>query len=346
MLHFLKSKTSKKVFVFLFIISLAPTLILAAQNKEKGIKIGMVTDVGGINDQSFNQSAWEGLKRAKTELSIKVSYQESKQDADYASNLETLTDAKNDLIWGIGFKMGDKILAAAKQNPKQKYAIIDVAFEKTPANLIGVLFKSEEPCFLVGYIAGKMSKTGTIGFVGGIKVPLIQVFQYAYMAGAKYANPKIKIIDQYAESFTDAAKGKAMANQMFKQGADIIFAAAGSVGDGVIEAAKEQNRMAIGVDRDQNSLAPDNVITSAMKRVDNAIFNIAKDLQKGIFKGGTTITYSLKDGGVDIAPTTSKHVPASILKEVDKLKTNIISGKLIAPTKESEYNKFLKVHKL
>ncbi|MBF0360314.1 MAG: BMP family ABC transporter substrate-binding protein [Oligoflexia bacterium] len=324
------------------------TFFLSTQSitEAKDIKIGMVTDVGGINDQSFNQSAWEGLKRAKSELAIKVSYQESKQDADYASNLETLMDGKNDLIWGIGFKMSDKILAAAKQNPKQKYAIIDVGYEKTPANLIGVLFKSEEPCFLVGYIAGKMSKSGTIGFVGGIKVPLIQVFQYGYMAGAKFANPKIKIIDQYAESFTDAAKGKAIANQMFKQGADIIFAAAGSVGDGVIEAAKEQKKMAIGVDRDQNSLAPDTVITSAMKRVDHAIFNVAKDLKAGVYKGGTTITYSLKDGGVDIAPSTSKHVPANILKEVDNLKLDIIKGKLVPPATENDYNKFLKSHKL
>jgi len=310
------------------------------------LTVGMVTDVGGVNDQSFNQSAWEGLQKAKKDLKIKISYQESKQDADYQANLETLLDAGNHLIWGIGFKMADAILLAAKQNPKQKYAIIDYSFDKkTPPNVVGVMFKAEEGAFLAGYLAAKMSKTGSVGFIGGMSVPIIHSFQYGFKAGALYANPKIKFNEQYAESFTDAAKGKAIANQMIGKGSDVIFHAAGAVGDGVIEAVKEKNKMAVGVDRDQNYLAPKNVITSSMKRVDNAIYNVIKDLNSGIFKGGKTIEYGLKDGAVDIAPTTSKMVPAVLMEEISKLKKSIIEGKIKIPANEKSFITYTKTLK-
>ena len=337
--------------VLLSVTIISSLLFVSCSKKEekktvaKQLKVAMVTDVGGVNDQSFNQSAWEGLQRAEKELGIKASYLESKQDADYTPNLETLFDNGNDLIWGIGFKMEGKVADAAKMNPEQKYAIIDYSYENTPKNLVGVLFKEQEASFLVGYIAGKMTETKKIGFVGGMDVPVIHRFQYGFLAGVHYANPDAKVLEQYAESFTDAAKGKAIANQMYKNGADIIFHAAGGVGDGVIEAAKEQNKKAIGVDRDQNDLAPDNVITSAMKRVDNAIYNITKLLKDGNFPGGSTVVYGLKEGGVDIAPTSSKHVPEEILNEVAQLKEKIISGEVTAPSGKSEYEEWLKAIK-
>ena len=312
----------------------------------KPLKVAIVTDVGGVNDQSFNQSAWEGLQKAKKELEVKTSYQESKQDADYQSNLETLYDAGNDLIWGIGFKMADAVLKAAKQNPKQKYAIVDFSYgDKTPPNVVGVMFKAEEGAFLSGYIAAKMSKTNTIGFIGGMSVPIIHSFQYGFKAGAKQANKNIVVLEQYSESFTDAAKGKAIANQMISKNADVVFHAAGAVGDGVIEAAKEKNKMAVGVDRDQNYLAPKNVITSSMKRVDNAIFQVVADLKKGVFKGGTTQSFGLKDGAVDIAPTTVKMIPTALLKDVDTLKKKIADGKIKVPATEAAYNIFVKTLK-
>lgn len=327
--------------VLLSVSSVVPAITYAAP-----LKVGMVTDVGGVNDQSFNQSAWEGLTRVKKEMGIKTSYQESKQDADYPANLETLYDAKNDLIWGIGFKMADAILIAAKQNPKQKYAIIDYSYgAKTPKNVVGVMFKAEEGAFLAGYIAAKMSKTGTLGFIGGMSVPIIHSFQYGFKAGAKYANKKINILEQHAESFTDAAKGKAIANQMMGKGADVIFHAAGAVGDGVIEAVKEKGKMAVGVDRDQNYLAPKNVITSSMKRVDNAVFNVVSDLNKGIFKGGTTVEYGLKDGAVDVAPTTTKMIPSVLLEELAKIKKDIIAGKIKIPATEQAFTAFSKTLK-
>jgi basic membrane protein A len=309
----------------------------------KQFKVGMVTDVGGVNDQSFNQSAWEGLKRAKKELGVKIVYKESKQDADYAPNMETLTDAGYDLIWGIGFLMGDAIQKTALINPDQKYAIIDFSYgDKTPKNVGCAVFQEEQPSFLVGYIAGKMTKTNKVGFVGGIKFPLIEKFEYGYMAGVKLANPKCEVLRQYAESFTDAAKGKAIANNMYQQNADIVFHASGGVGDGVIEAAKEKGKWAIGVDKDQNFLAPDNVLTSAMKRVDNAIFDMVKQLTAGEFKGGATVVYNLSNDGVGIAPTSSKHVPKPILDEVDALIKKIKAGEIVVPSTKDTYDAFVK----
>ena len=304
-------------------------------------KVAMVTDVGGVNDQSFNQSAWEGLQRTQKDFGINVAYKESRQDADYAPNMETLTDAEYNLIWGIGFLMGDAIKETAQINPDQKYAIIDFSYgDKTPKNVTGVVFQEEQPSFLVGYIAGKLTKANKVGFVGGIKFPLIEKFEYGYMTGVKLANPKCKILSQYAESFTDAAKGKAITNNMYQQGADIVFHASGGVGDGVIEAAKEKGKWAIGVDKDQNFLAPDNVLTSAMKRVDNAIYDVVRRLKDGQWKGGDTVVYNLSNNGVGIAPTSGKHVPASILKEVDQLIARIKKGEIVVPATKDEFDKF------
>ncbi len=333
----------KKIFVLSAVVMFAAVCFAGGSAGAKNLKVGMVTDVGGVNDQSFNQSAWEGLKRAKDELGTKISYKESKQDADYAPNLETLTDAEYDLIWGIGFLMGDAIKLTAQINPDQKYAIVDFYYgEDTPKNVACAIFQEEQPSFLVGYIAGKMTKSNKVGFVGGIKFPVIEKFEYGFMAGVKTANSDAEVIRQYAESFTDAAKGKAIANNMYQQGADIVFHAAGGVGDGVIEAAKEKNQWAIGVDKDQNYLAPDNVLTSAMKRVDNALFSMVKELQKGKFEGGKSVMYNLSNDGVGIAPTSSKHVPQEILAEVDGLIAKIKAGEIVVPGTPEAYEAFAK----
>lgn len=322
------------------LLSLLVLLVIAIPASAGELSVGMITDVGGVNDQSFNQSAWEGLQRAEKELGVKVSYIESRQDADYGPNLETMLDAGTDLIWGIGFKMADAALEAANNNPDQKYAVIDFAWDDTPKNLIGVVFKAEEASFLVGYIAAKMTTTGKVGFIGGMSFPVIWGFEYGYRAGVLYGNKDVEILSQYAESFTDAAKGKSIANSMYQQGADIVFHAAGGVGDGLIEAAKEQGKWAIGVDRDQNYLAPDNVLTSAMKRVDNAMFNISKELTEGVWKGGQTVSYGLAEGGVDIAPTSSMHVPADLLTEVEAVKARIISGEIVVPYSKETFAEF------
>lgn len=316
------------------------------ETTDEVLKVSMVTDEGGVHDQSFNQSAWEGLEQAKKDLEVEVSYAESQQDADFAPNFETLLDAENDLIWGIGFKLSDALMDAATANPDTKYAIIDFAYDETPDNVVGVVFKAEQPSFLVGYIAGKMTETNKVGFIGGIAGDVIWGFDYGFQAGVQYAAKElgkdIEVLNQYAESFSDAAKGKAIATNMYQQGADIVFHASGDVGTGVIEAAKEQDKWVIGVDRDQNYLAPEHVLTSAMKRVDVGVYNVVKDLNEDKFPGGQTVVYGLDEGAVDIAPTSDKHVPQELLDEVEELKQTIISGEIEVPFNEETYDEFMK----
>jgi len=325
----------KNLFVFL-ILFFVSTFAFAAgdqEGAEDAIKIAMVTDVGGVNDQSFNQSAWEGLQRARDELGVEISYLESAQDADYIPNLQSLIDGGNDLVWGVGFKMADALLQMAKLYPDQHFAIIDFAYgPDAPSNVVGVLFKAEQASFLVGYIAGKVTETNTIGFVGGIEGAIIDAFEYGFLAGVYIANRDATVLSQYADSFVDAAKGKSIATQMYVQGADIVFHAAGSVGNGVIEAAREQDRWVIGVDRDQNDLAPDNVLTSAMKEVGDAMYKVAKDLKEtGEFPSGGALILGLSDGAVGIAPTSNVHVPADILSEIEEMSQRIVSGEIAVP---------------
>jgi basic membrane protein A len=267
-------------------------------------KVAMVTDTGGVNDQSFNQSSWEGLQQFEKDTGAKVSYTESKQESDYATNLDKAADDGNKLIWGIGFAMADAITNAAKANPDINYAIIDNSYENTPSNVTGVVFRAQEPSFLVGYIAGKTTKTNKVGFVGGIKGVVIDQFEFGYRAGVAYAAKElgktITVDSQYAESFSDSAKGKAIASKMYSNGCDIVFHAAGNVGVGVIEAAKEAKKLVIGVDKDQSYLAPENVLTSAMKLVNKAIELVSKDALEGKQIGGKTYDYGLTEDAVGI----------------------------------------------
>ena len=213
---------------------------------KSSFSIAMITDTGGINDQSFNQSAWEGLTELKNEKGVEVNYIESKQASDFVTNLERLGDSGANLLWGVGYACADAVLEAADSNPDIQYAIIDNAYDDTPDNVTGVMFRAQEPSFMVGYVAGRMTETNKVGFVGGISSGLIDQFQYGYEAGVKYAAKELgKDIDisvQYAESFSDAAKGKAIATKMYSDGCDVIYHAAGGSGTGVIEAAKEADK--------------------------------------------------------------------------------------------------------
>ncbi|MGL5438826.1 MAG: BMP family ABC transporter substrate-binding protein [Filifactoraceae bacterium] len=308
-------------------------------------KVAMATDVGGVNDQAFNQSAWEGLQKAQAELGYEVKYLESKQEADYGPNLENLSDEDNNLVWGVGFMMADAVLNAANTNPDKHYAIVDFAYEKTPENLTGVVFRANEPSFVAGYIAAKASKTGKVGFVGGMKGIVISQFEFGYRAGVAYANKEagtnVTVEVQYADSFSDDAKGKAITTAMYANGADIVFHAAGGVGLGVIEAAKEAGKYAIGVDRDQNSLAPDNVITSVIKNTGQAIYLVSKDLQEGKAVGGQTISYGIAEGACGIADTTAKNVSKDILDAAKVVEEKIVKGEIKAPDNEADFNTYV-----
>ena len=304
------------------------------------ITVAMITDVAGVNDQSFNQSAWEGLQRAEKELGIEVKYLESKQDSDYATNIETLVDEDVDLILGVGMKLADAIKEGSELYPEQNFVLVDEEIDAS--NVKNILFKAEESAYLAGLIAGKTTKTNNVGFIGGMELPVIDTFKYGYMAGVKAANPDAKVQAQYANSFTDQAKGKAIANQMYSNGADIVFTCGGDVGTGAIEAAKENNKFAIGVDRDQSDLAPQNVLTSAIKRVDAGVFETVKSYVNGTFEGGTTTTYGLEENAVGVPDTTKNLVSQDILDLVEETITKLKNKEITVPKNEEEYNAMFK----
>jgi basic membrane protein A len=316
------------------------------QKATKSYNVAMVTDTGGVSDQSFNQSSWEGLQALSKKTGAKISYVESKQETDYNTNLDKLADAENKLIWGVGFALSDAILNAAKANKDVNYAIVDNSYgDKTPENVTGVTFRAEEPSFMVGYIAAKTTKTGRVGFIGGIKSPVIDQFQYGYQAGVLYAAKElgktINVDVQYAESFSDASKGKAIANKMFSAGCDIVFHAAGGTGVGLIDAAKEAGKFAIGVDRDQAYLAPDNVLTSALKLVNVAVEKVSEEAMNGSKIGGKTYTYGLKDGAVGI-PKENKNVKQEVYEAAIKLQDKIKDGSIVVPFDEKGFKEFNK----
>lgn len=301
-------------------------------SKEKDFSVGMVLGEGGANDQSFNQSSLEGLEKAKKDLGIDGIYLESNQDSDYVPNIETFIDKDVDLIIGVGYTTAESMLNVAKMYPDRKFVIIDHNYkeegQEIPKNMISVTFDEKEASYLVGLIASKMSKGNKVGFIGGMKIPNITRFEEGFEAGIKSVNSDIKLVSQYANLFDDSSLGKSIANQMYSKGVDIIFSAAGGVGTGAIESAKENNKYAIGVDMDQNSLAPNNVITSAMKRVDIGVFDIISKIKGGSFEGGKVVVYGLKENAVGIAPSTSKNVSKEVLNFVENKKQEIIDGKI------------------
>ena len=318
----------------------------ASTPEEKNFSVAMVTDVGGVNDQSFNQSAWEGLQALQEKGGYDVKYLESVQESDYTPNLDKVGDEEHDLIWGVGYMMADAIKDAATRNPDKLYAIVDNSYgDETPENIIGVVFKAEEPSYLVGYIAGHMTTTDKVGFVGGMEGANIAAFEYGYRAGVAKAaadlGKEITVDVQYANSFSDAALGKSIALKQYENGCDIIFHAAGNVGNGVIEAAVEKNLYVIGVDRDQNYLAENNVITSAMKKVGEGMSLVTERVKAGEQLGGTTVTYGLAEGTVGIAPTSDKHVPAEILEKVAELEKTVASGEIVVPMDEETFNAYV-----
>lgn len=310
--------------------------------ENKTLKVGMVADVGGINDESFNQSAWEGLQQAKKDLGVEVKVVESKQQSEYMSNIESLVEEGLDLIIGVGNTMVDDIKAEAENYPNQQFAIIDETYDEIPKNVTPLLFKENEATYLTGLIAGKMTKTNKVGFIGGMDNPIISRFEYGYKAGVKSANESAEVKIQYAGTFGDAAKGKSIANQLYSKDVDVILAAAGGTGLGAIEAAKEQNKYIIGVDRDQSSLAPQNVLTSALKKVNVAVYETVKELVDGKLEGGSEKVYGLKQDGVGIAENTAKLIPEDILTYVNDQVEKIKSGELVIPSNEKEFNEFAK----
>ena len=312
-------------------VSAMPQMVAAADDE---FKIGLITDVGGVNDGSFNQSAWEGLEKAGEELGVEVNYLESATDADYQPNMETFVDEDYDLIISVGYMLADATREAAEANPDTKFAIIDDSSIDLP-NVTSLMFKAEQASYLVGYVAGLTTKTNNIGFVVGMTNETMNQFGYGYCAGAIDANPDITVQQFNANSCADSATGKTMANTAITNGADIVFQAAGATGLGVIEACQEAGVYAIGVDSDQSSIAPKTVLTSAMKRVDNAVYDAVQELIDDKLEGGVQ-TFDLAAGGVDIAPSQDL-ISDDVIKAVDEVKEKIISGDVVIPDNKDDF---------
>jgi basic membrane protein A and related proteins len=302
---------------------------------QSALKVGLITDIGQLNDRGFNQLAYEGLKRAQKELGVKGRVLESKSASDYVPNMATLARQGYDMIIGVGFAQGDAIATAARQFPKTKFVIIDVdqkSLKGKPTNVDGMLFREEQVGYLAGYLAGleaKRAKGNTIGSVGGFKEPPVDRFIAGYQAGAKAAMPGVKTLNGYSSDWDDQAKCKELALNQIQAGAKVVFQVAGGCGLGALDAARERKVWGIGVDADQSFLGP-HVLTSAQKRVDEGVFRTIKSVQDGTWHGGRNLVFGLAQDGVALG-TISKKVPQSDLDQLDQVKQKIAAGEIQVP---------------
>jgi basic membrane protein A and related proteins len=302
------------------------------KTEKKKIKIAMVTDIGGLNDRGFNALAYKGLQQAKAELGADIRVVTSKSNADYVPNLSSLARQKYDLVVAVGFLMGDATAKVAKSFPNVNFAIVDFPsglLKGKPKNTHGLLFKEAEAGYLAGTMAGLYAKKKggeqVVSAVGGQKVPAVDAYAAGYAAGAKKANPGVKTLFSYSQDFVDQAKCKEIALNQIDQGSQVVFAVAGQCGLGALDAAKEKNVQSIGVDADQGYVNG-NVMTSALKKVDVAVFDTAKDIQDGKFKAGTDTVFDVKSGAVGLGKVNAAGQPFEA--DVKKVQDQIVSGEI------------------
>ncbi len=314
------------------------------------LKIGLVTDTGGVNDKSFNQSAWAGVQKAAKDFNFDAKFIESKQPTDYEKNIDQFATEKYDVIVTVGFLMGDATAVKAKQYPNIKFAIIDNSYFPTKGvaycddtkkdcyadggltNVTSLMFQEDEVGFLAGVVAGGITKTGTVCSVSGMEIPPVQKFVAGYQNGAKYANPSVKTLNVYVPSFTDPAKGKETGQSMITQGCDVVAGFGGNTGNGGLLAAKEKGLPAIGVDVDQYLTYPEvasALVTSAAKNVDAAVYSFLKSVNDKSVKAGIA-TANLKNGGVGLAPyhDWDSKVPQSVKDKVAAAQKGLIDGSI------------------
>ena len=303
-----------------------------------GLKVGLVSDTGKFNDRSFNQSGLEGLKKAEADLGVQGRPIESTTASDYIPNLTTLARGGYDLTIGQGFLMADAMNTVAGKFPNSNFAIVDFSnagLKNKPANVRGLTFATNENSYLIGYMAAKVVQQQggkqVISAVGGQEIPTVTIFIAGYEAGAKAANPNIKVLKDYSQEFVKPRRSarSSRSNQIAK-GSQVVFQVAGGCGLGALSAAADKGVWGVGVDRDQSDLGP-HILTSAVKRVDTSVFDTIKAVQDGTFKGGEDSTFDLANGGVALGKISPKVSPA-IIDEVDALKQKIIDGEITPPT--------------
>jgi basic membrane protein A len=308
-----------------------------AEPAEDAIKVGLVADQGQLNDRGFNQLAFQGLTRAEKELGIDGRVVESRTAADYIPNMTALARQGHDLIIGVGFAQGEAIAKVAVRFPESSFAIIDVdqaSLPGKPKNVVGLLFKEQEVGYLAGYLAAleAQRKPGknVLSSVGGIKEPPVDRFIAGYQAGAREAVPGVEFVNGYSQDWDDVAKCKELALNHIARGAEAIFQVAGGCGLGAIDAAGERDVWAIGVDADQSFLGG-HVLTSALKRVDTAVFETIRSVQDGTFKGGRNLVFGLEGDGVGLGKVSPK-VPKADLEKLEAVRARIAQGEVEIPT--------------
>ncbi len=308
--------------------------------------VAMVTDVGGIDDKSFNQSAWKGIQDFGEANNMErgdkgFDYLQSNDDTDYTPNLNKLVQRDFDLIFGVGFIIEEAIDEISSQRPDTNFTIIDGVVEQP--NVASVLFKDQESGYLAGIAAALMTETNKVGFVGGMDIPVIERFEAGFIAGVKEINDEIEIQSEYTGAFDKAELGKATASLMYSSGVDVVFHAAGGTGNGVFAEAKERKTAdpdasiwVIGVDSDQyeeGQVGDENItLTSAMKRVDNAVVDISELAKKGEFPGGETVVYGLAEEGVGLADSRGA-IPEEHMKTIEEYMEKVSSGEIEVPEK-------------
>lgn len=319
----------------------------AAPASRSGVNVGIVFDVGGRGDKSFNDGAYLGGERAERELGARVRFIEPGDGSDRESGLRLLAAEGMDLVIGVGFIFSDDLTQLAKEYPNTKFAGIDysIAMDSLgrpiapPPNLAAMKFREEEGSFLVGALAALVSKTHKVGFIGGMNFPLIHKFEAGYRAGVRHVCPSCTIVSQYAgvtpEAFRNPGRGKELALSQYQQGVDVIYHAAGSTGLGVFEAARQAGggRLAIGVDADQYAEAPGYILTSMVKGVDVAVYEVTKWVKEGRFKGGV-YQLGLKEGGVGYVYDShnASLIPPAVHARVEQLRQEIIDGRIRVPS--------------
>ena len=302
-----------------------------AAETQESIKAGVVTDIGGLNDRSFNALANAGIKRAADELGIEERVLLSKQQGDYIPNLTTLAQQQFDLIIGVGFLMADAMNTVATKVPTSNFAIVDfsaTALKDKPKNVQGLLFKEQEAGYLAGYLAGLWAKDNNakvVSTVGGQKIPPVDHYIAGFQAGAKKANPGIQTLNGYSQDFVDQAKCKEIALDQIAKGSKVVFQVAGGCGLGALDAAKEKGVQGIGVDADQSYLG-DHILTSALKKVDVAVFDAIKRAQEGQFEGGTDVVATVENGGVGIGKISA--AGQKYADQIKEIQDQIASGEI------------------
>lgn len=305
---------------------------------KKEFKLGMVTDLGSVNDKSFNQSAWEGLQRLEKENGYDVKYLEPKADSEVEPSLLQFVNSGTDLTWATAATLADAVTTIASNNPEAKLGIVDSDIEGID-NIVSVSFKENEGAFLAGVVAASMTETDKVGFVGGMEIPVIQRFHAGFEAGVKAVNPDAQVVVNYVGVFNRVDMGKSAASTMYNDDVDVIFHAAGGTGNGVFNEAQErfdngEKVWVIGVDKDQSLEFGDDVtLTSMMKNVDNAVYEISEKTAAGNFPGGEVVRLGLAEDGVGLATTSEKNVPKDVLELAEEYKEKIISGEITVPEK-------------